>query len=216
LDIDKRKKFYDSESSKKLKLFGDFSLLLGSYKDAVEYFSRIENIYGLTENKDSKWLAGGLECLVAVQYLILKKKLGFNTEKYSVEKRESAYTKMSKSLKIYAQELQHYNKAASCFGKYSHFFKKMGLSHHFERLVGDHLSLLIDRRTSIVHKISCADYAAQHESFRMAGFLLFDAHENYKNSPGALLMSNTIIQRSEIILMMIQILGIISIRSRYL
>lgn len=173
----------------------------------MEYFSRIENIFPMTETKDNKWLAGALECLVAVQYLILKKKLDFNQEKYSLEKRESAYSKMVRSLRIYGSDLQNYNKAASCFGKYCHFFYKMGMNSYFHRLLGDNLGMLLDKRTSIIHKISCADYAIKFECFRSAAFLLFDAHEQYKNSAGALLINSANVQRSEIVLLMIQILG---------
>lgn len=207
LDIDKRKKFQDSDISRKLKLYGDFSLLLGSFKDAVEYFSRIENIFPITENKDNKWLAGALECLVAVQYLILKKKLYFSQERYSVEKRESAYSKMVRSLRFYGPEFTNYNKAASCFGKFCHFFYKMGMNSYFHRLVGDSLGILLDKRTSIIHKIACADYATKFECYRTAALLLFDAHEQYKNNAGALLINSANVQRSEIILLMIQILG---------
>jgi hypothetical protein len=144
---------------------------------------------------------------VAVQYLILKKKLGFNQEKYSSEKRESAYTKMVRSLRIYAQDLQNYNKAASCFGKYSHFFDKMGMGNYFYRLMGENLGILIDKRTHVLHKMTCADYAVKFESYRTAAFLLFDIHEQYKNNAHAQLINIPNVQRSEIILLMIQILG---------
>lgn len=148
---------------------------------------------------------------MAVQYLILKKKLDFNQERYSVEKRESAYTKMVRSLRFYGPEFANYNKAASCFGKYCHFFYKMGMNSYFHRLVGDNLGILLDKRTSIIHKMACADYATKFECYRTAALLLFDAHEQYRNNAGALLINSANVQRSEIVLLMIQILGMISV-----
>lgn len=173
-EIDKKKRFADSEVCKRLKIYGDFSLLLGSHKDAIEYYSRIETIFPICDNKDNKWLAGGLECLVAVQYLILKRKLNFSEERYSSEKRDSAFNKVSKSLKIYGLDLQKYNKAASCFIKYSHFFRKMNMGSYFIRMLSETMSVIVHPKTTIIYKISCADYASQFECFRTSAYLLFD------------------------------------------
>ena len=176
----------------------------------MEYFSRIESVFQGCDNKDYKWLAGGLECLVAVQYLILKKKLNFNPERYSAEKRDSAYNKMAKALKIYGHDSQNYNKAIGCFIKFSHFFKKMNMHSYFYKMLGDNLSMIVTPKASIIFKVSCADYAAQFGCYRTSAYLLYNAYEQSKQNIGAsLLASNTSgIQRSEIVMMMIQVLGI--------
>lgn len=208
-ELDKKRRFADSEECKKLKIYGDFSLLLGSRADAVEYFHWIvEKIYQLCDKKDPKWLAGGYECLVAVQYMILKKKYDFNAEKYTSEKRESAYTKIARALKIYGAELQNYNKAAACFIKFAKFFKIMNMKDYYHKMLTENMSILTHTNTSIIHKISCADLASQFGYFRTCAFLLYNAHEQFASSLGNALLPRTSIQRSEIIMMMIQVLGI--------
>jgi len=208
-EIDKRKGFSDTEVCKQLKIYGDFSLLLGSYKDAIEYFSRIETIFPKTDIKDSKWLAGCLECLVAVQYLILKRKLNFNPDKYSQEKRESALSKVQKSLRIYGPELQSYSKAASCFVKYSHFFKVMNMQSHFIKMLQENLSIIMHPRASAANKVATADYAAQFGCYRTSAMLLYDAHEQYKQFQvqGGGTAAINHFHRCEIIHMIMQVLG---------
>jgi len=177
----------------------------------VEYFSRIETVFQGCDNKDNKWLAGGLECLVAVQYLILKKKLNFSPERYTPEKRDSAYNKIAKSLRIYGHELQNYNKAVGCFIKFSHFFKKMNMHAYFHRMLGENLSMLVHPKASIIHKISCADYAAQFGCYRTSAYLLYNAHEQIRQNVATNLLNpnSASIQRSEIVLMMVWVLGLL-------